>query len=262
LTMNGKYMLLAIDIGNTNSVFSLFEGDKMRNSWRCQTQPSRPCDEYAGFLSPLLALEKIEWGKICEVIISSVVPDSNIHIERFCKKYTHCEAIFIQADICGLTIDLDTPEEIGADRLVNAVAASHHYSLPAIIVDFGTATTFDVVDEGNVYRGGVIAPGVHLSISALANNTAKLSQIMVEKPDKIIGKSTKQAMQSGMYWGYIGLINEIIGKIKDEMGKEPVVIATGGLASLYAQSTDTIDHVDEDLISKGLLQIYKMKKST
>jgi len=232
----------------------------MRNSWRCKTQSSRPCDEYASFLSPLLVLEKTNWSEITEVIISSVVPDSDIHIERFCKKYTQCRPVFITPEICGLKIDLENPDEIGADRLVNAVAASTHYSLPAIIIDFGTATTFDVVDQDGIYRGGVIAPGVKLSISALASNTAKLSQIAVEKPVKIIGKTTKKAMQSGMYWGYIGLINEIIGKIKDEMGQKPVVIATGGLASLYAESTEFIDHVDEHLISKGLLEIYKKTK--
>lgn len=253
-------MLLAIDIGNTNSVFSLFEGDKMHNSWRCKTLASSPCDEYASFLAPLLALENLSWKDIKDVLVSSVVPDANIHIERFCTKYMNCNAVFVTPEICGLEIDLDTPSEIGADRLVNAVAASIHYSLPAIIIDFGTATTFDVVDEGGIYRGGVIAPGVKLSISALASHTAKLSQIQVEKPGKVIGKSTKQAMQSGMYWGYIGLINEIIGKIKSEMGKEPIVIATGGLAPLYAENTDAIDHVDEHLISKGLLEIYKKTK--
>ncbi len=253
-------MLLAIDIGNTNTVFSLFKGDEMVNSWRCKTLASSPCDEYASFLSPLLTLDNLGWHEINHVLVSSVVPDANIHVERFCRKYIKCQPQFVTPEICGLEIDLTTPTEIGADRLVNAVAASTHYSLPAIIVDFGTATTFDVVDEGGIYRGGVIAPGVRLSISALASQTAKLSQVMVEKPDKIIGKSTKEAMQSGMYWGYIGLINEIIGKIKTEMGKSPVVIATGGLAPLYTENTDIIDHVDENLISKGLLEIYKKTK--
>ena len=253
-------MLLTIDVGNTNTVFALFDGDELTHSWRCATEKSRSVDEYAVFLNQLFELEKLSWKNISDIIISSVVPDANFHLTKLSNKYLSTEPIFVDSITADITIDLDQPEEIGADRLVNAVAVSSHYNLPAIVIDFGTATTFDVIDEGGVYRGGVIAPGIRLSVEALTNRAAKLPQINIEKPEKIIGKNTRDAMKSGMYWGYIGIIETIINRIQNELGKDVFVLATGGLASLYAQSTDAIDQVDENLISKGLLEIYKKIK--
>lgn len=254
-------MLLAIDVGNTNTVFATFHNDEITNSWRCKTEKSRSADEYAVFLKQLFNLEQINWGDIHDVIISSVVPDTNFHLTKFCEKYVSQNPIFVNAAIVDIQVDLDQPEQIGADRLVNAAAVVKEYQLPAVVIDFGTATTFDVIDVGDIYRGGVIAPGIRLSIDALSKRAAKLPQINIEKPNKAIGKNTLQAMQSGMYWGYIGVIETIIEKITSELGAKPYVIATGGLAPLYAESTSTIDVVDETLIFKGLLEIYKKNKN-
>ena len=254
-------MLLAIDVGNTNTVFAIFEGEDLNNSWRCETLAARSVDEYAVFLKQLFDIDGIKWDDITDVIISSVVPDTEPHLTRLCKKYLDQSPVFVNADTARVKINLDHPDEIGADRLVNAVAVSAHYQTPAIVIDFGTATTFDVIEEDGAYSGGAIAPGVRLSIKALTDHAAKLPKINIEKPDKAIGKNTQDAMKSGMYWGYIGLIETIVDKIKIEMNGDPFVLATGGLASLYAQSTDTIDTVDENLILKGLLEIHKQERS-
>tara|TARA_R110001592_G_scaffold16881_7_gene71494 strand:- start:20540 stop:21301 length:762 start_codon:yes stop_codon:yes gene_type:complete len=253
-------MLLAIDVGNTNTVFAIFKGNKQTHSWRCKTEGARSADEYAVFLNQLFNLENIEWKHIENVIISSVVPDSNFHLTKFCEKYCSTDPLFVDYQSAGVIVDLDQPEEIGADRLVNASAVIAHYPLPAVVVDFGTATTFDIIDDGHVYRGGVIAPGIRLSIEALVQKAAKLPNVGVRKPRKVIGKNTQSAMHSGIYWGYIGLIEKILDNIKDELGTKPYVIATGGLAPLYAESTDHIDIVDDNLIFKGLFEIYKKQK--
>ncbi len=253
-------MLLAIDVGNTNTVFALFRGSKQTHSWRCKTEGSRSADEYAVFLNQLFDLEDIEWKYIENVIISSVVPDANFHLTRFCEKYISTQPLYVDYQSADIIVDLNQPEEIGADRLVNASAVIAHYPLPAVVVDFGTATTFDVIDDSQVYRGGIIAPGIRLSMDALVQKAAKLPNVDVKKPRKVIGKNTREAMHSGLYWGYIGLIEKILDNIKEELGTKPYVIATGGLASLYASSTDQIDIVDDSLIFKGLLEIYKKQK--
>ncbi len=255
-------MLLVIDVGNTNTVFAAFKGEALMHSWRCKTESSRSADEYAVFLKQLFELISLKWADINDVVISSVVPDANFHLTNFCHKYIGHEPFFVDARSCDIEIDLENPDEIGADRIVNAVAVIANYSLPAVVIDFGTATTFDVIDENGVYRGGVIAPGIRLSVDALTRRAAKLPQINIEKPDKVIGKSTMAAMQSGMYWGYIGVIETIIAKINDEMdSKKPFVIATGGLASLYAKESSVIDVVDDNLIFKGLVEIYKNEQN-
>ena len=261
-------MLLAIDVGNTNTVFALIDkknDEKLLHSWRCKTESTRSGDEYAVFLNQLFILEDISWKSICDVVISSVVPDANFHLVRFCEKYLSKRPLCINAKRAGIELGLDQPGEVGADRLVNASAVIEHYPLPAIVIDFGTATTFDVIDSNRVYQGGAIAPGIQLSIDALAEHAAKLPQIAIRKPKSSIGKNTAEAMQSGMYWGYIGLIEKIIDNITSDLlsGDEtnkPHVIATGGLASLYAKDTSMIDVVDNDLIFKGLLEINRRHK--
>ncbi len=261
-------MLLAIDVGNTNTVFALFDKkneEKLIYSWRCKTESARSGDEYAVFLNQLFILEEISWKNICDVVISSVVPDANFHLIRFCEKYLSKRPLCVDARRAGIEISLDQPNEVGADRLVNASAVIAHYPLPAIVVDFGTATTFDVIDSNRVYQGGAIAPGIQLSIDALAKRAAKLPQIVIKKPKSSIGKNTAEAMQSGMYWGYIGLIEKIIDNIANDLldsgeTKKPYVVATGGLASLYAKDTHVIDVVDDDLIFKGLLEINRRHK--
>ncbi len=249
-------MLLAIDVGNTNTVFAIFSGEDLKHSWRCKTDSVRSADEYAVFLKQLFDLVSLDWDQVSGVVIGSVVPDTNFHLMQLCKKYAACDPVFVDADSAGVDVSLPHPGEVGADRLANAAYVKDVYDLPAIVVDFGTATTFDVIDENGVYCGGVIAPGVRLSMSALAQRAAKLPQISVEKPKKAIGTDTRSAMQSGIYWGYLGMIEKILTQIFDELKVKPYVIATGGLAPLYAQDTTMIDHVDETLILKGLLKIY------
>lgn len=255
-------MLLAIDVGNTNTVFAVFEKEALKHTWRCTTETARSADQYAVFLKQLFNLETLKWQDITDIIISSVVPDTHFHLSQFCQKYFEVEPVFVSSKNTPIHVDLDQPLEIGADRLVNAMAVKDNYALPCVVIDFGTATTFDVIDKGGVYRGGSIAPGIRLSIEALTNRAAKLPKIAIEKPDHAIGKSTQEAMQSGMYWGYIGLIESIITRIQEELGKQVYVIATGGLAPLYAQSTKKIDHVDNDLIFKGLHEIHKYHTKT
>lgn len=216
----------------------------------------RTADEYSAFLGETFAQAAIEWGNLDDVIISSVVPDANFHIKEFCQKYLNKKPLMVTKAMVNLTIDLDQPNEVGADRLVNAVAVIEHYKIPAVVIDFGTATTFDVIDHKGRYAGGAIAPGVNLSVSALHHAAAQLPSVSIKKPARAIGKNTVEAMQSGVYWGYVGLIEGIVKQITAEMGQKPFVLATGGLAPLFADSTPIIKAVDDELTLKGLLKIY------
>jgi len=236
-------MLLAIDIGNTNIVFAVYDGQKQRKSWRSETDAD---------ITPILS----EMFEIEAIIVCSVVPRVKDHIIETCETKFKITPVFITHQNAGIDITLDAPHEVGADRLVNAVAVSAHYKSPAVIVDFGTATTFDVIDKNGAYCGGVIAPGINLSLQALHMAAAKLPEIGVEKPEKVIGRNTKEAMQSGIYWGYIGLIEGTIKRITEEMGVTPYVLATGGLAPLFDSGTDMIDTIDGNLTMKGLVHIH------
>ena len=247
-------MLLAIDVGNTNIVF---EGETLRKSWRCRTDNASSADEYAAFLSPLLHLEGVAWNDVKTVLISSVVPETDRHMRNFCAQYLSCDPMFITKDIVDVPVDPELTREVGADRLVNAYAVRCFYSTPAIVIDFGTATTFDVLEERGVYAGGVIAPGINLSVSALAAAASKLPKVNIEKPARVLGKSTVAAMQSGVYWGYVGLIKEILSGLMAEMSSKPLVIATGGLAPLFEDDVNAIDIFDPDLNIKGLQKIYQ-----
>ncbi len=250
-------MLLAIDVGNTNTVFALFEGETLRESWRCKTDSSRSCDEYAVFLHQLFDIKDISWADINHIIVSSVVPNADLHISRLANKYIGQKPVFVTYENTPVRIQLDQPKELGADRIVNAMGVIEHYQTPAVVIDFGTATTFDVIDSNNIYRGGVIAPGVRLSIEALNNRAAKLPKVSVKAPEKVIGTNTADAMQSGIYWGYISMIEGIVAQIKEELEEDVFVIATGGLAVLYNENTDIIDTIDEHLTLKGLLKIHQ-----
>ncbi len=254
-------VLLAIDIGNTNSVFAVYRGETLVAHWRCQTAAGRTADEYASFLQGLFVDKKLGWKDIDDVIICSVVPDSDFHIKGFCRDYLKKKPVMVGADNVNIGIDLDRPEEIGADRLVNAVAVREFYKTPAIVIDFGTATTFDVVDKKGRYAGGAIAPGIHLSIEALHRAAAKLPRVAVKKPARAIGKNTVEAIQSGIFWGYIGLIEGVVEKLSKELGAKPYVLATGGLAPLFAPHTKSINHVDDELTLKGLLLIHQESKN-
>ena len=248
-------------MGNTNTVFAVYCGDELAQNWRLQTCSKRSADEYASFLNQLLQLCDIAWDDFSDVIISSVVPDANFHLRQFCQKFLGCDSVFVNTDFVDIDVTLDKPEEAGADRLVNAIAMREFYQTPAVVIDFGTATTFDVIDGAGAYSGGLIAPGINLSIEALNRAAAKLPIVSVKKPERVIGKNTVGAIQSGIYWGYIGLIEGILTRIKDEMGSAPYVVATGGLAPLFVEGTDKIDCVDSDLTLKGLLYIHKKEKA-
>lgn len=252
-------MLLAIDVGNTNTVFAVCDGHKPVNVWRCQTMAHRASDEYAAWLFQLFSMEGLQFSQISDVIVSSVVPDANFHLQRLAQDVFDCVCMVVGAadgpDL-GLVINVDKPGEVGADRLVNSVAVLHDYQPPAIVVDFGTATTFDVINARGEYCGGVIAPGANLSISALHQAAAKLPRIDIKKPAQVIGRDTISAMQSGIYWGYVGLIESMLLKIEREMEARPLVIATGGLSGLFANDIQRIEKIDEDLTLRGLLHIY------
>lgn len=252
-------MLLAIDIGNTNLVFALFAGSEVRAQWRIRTDAHRSADEYAVWLFALMARAGIGEKDVTAVILSSVVPDANFGVKSFVRQYLHCEPKLItsgQMDI-GMPVLLDNPRELGADRLINAYAAWCEHQQALIVIDFGTATTFDVVSAKGEYLGGVIAPGINLSLEALQRAAAKLHGIAITHPTTVIGKNTTAAMQSGIFYGYAGLIEGIVTRIKAERGEAMKVIATGGLAPLYADATTAIDAVDTDLTIRGLRLIYE-----
>jgi type III pantothenate kinase len=252
-------MLLAIDAGNTNIVFALFDGDKIKHAWRRATNAQHTADEYAAFLRTLMNEAKIAPHAIKAAIMASVVPEASFHLTKLCRDHFNCEPVMIgdpDLDI-GIKILLDRPEEIGADRVVNAVGGVAAFKPPLLIVDFGTATTFDVVDAAGNYQGGAIAPGINLSLQALHMAAAKLPRIGIAPTKRVIGKNTNEAIQSGVYWGYAGLIEGLIRRIKKEFGKPMTVVATGGLARMFSNAVEGIDHFDPDLTLRGLHKIYE-----
>lgn len=255
-------MLLAIDVGNTNTVFAAYRDGAQAHSWRSQTIAARSPDEYAALLDHLFSLAGLGWKDFTDIIIASVVPDCDFHLKKFCEKYLVSDPVFIEASMLDIKVDIERPQEAGADRLVNAVAVKAFYKLPAIVIDFGTATTFDVVDQEGNYIGGVIAPGIHLSLEALSRGTAKLPRVDIADPGKVIGRNTVSAIQSGLYYGYAAMIAGITDKIAAEMGGKPFVLATGGLASLFSGAVPQIDAVDDELTLKGLAYIHQNLKST
>ena len=256
-------MLLAIDSGNTNIVFAVFEGEKCRHQWRSSSDPQRTADEYAVWLTQLMAIENIKPGDMTGAIIANVVPAAQHGLVTLCRRYFGCEPLVVGEGLdLGIGVLVDNPEEVGADRLVNALAAAERYKGPVIVIDFGTATTFDVVDGKGNYCGGVIAPGINLSLEALHMAAAKLPRIAVKKPQQVIGKGTVAAMRSGVYWGYVGLIEGLVARIKAEFGTAMTVVATGGLASLFGEATEAIDQQDPELTLRGLMLAYRRAKGT
>ena len=255
-------MLLAIDVGNTNSVIALFDGDKSVAQWRASTSTTRTADEYAAWLSQLMNFAGHKPGDISECIISTVVPQSLFHLRNLSRRYFNCEPFVIGHDnIPGVAVRITKPSEAGADRLVNAVGAYTTHGGPLIVVDSGTATNFDIVGADGGFEGGVIAPGINLSMQALHEAAARLPRIAIEKPEKIIGTDTVGAMQTGVYWGYVSLIEGLVVRIKAEYGAPMKVVATGGIASLFEGQTKAIDVFDHDLTIRGLLVISKRLKA-
>jgi type III pantothenate kinase len=249
-------MILTIDIGNTDTMFALFEGNICKGEWRLATQPKRTADEYTIWLRHFLTDAGLNAAAIKTAIISCVVPRALFSISRMVENLLKKPPLVITRQLMeqvGMRVVTERPDEVGADRMINALAAWHQFKQPAIIIDFGTATTFDVVNNQGDYCGGVIAPGINLSLEALHQAAAKLPNIAVQKPMKAIGTTTETAMQAGIYFGYLGLIERIVAEIKKEMqGCNPVVLATGGLGGLFSKATPLIDHYLPDLTVEGL----------
>jgi len=254
-------MLLAIDCGNTNTVFSIWDGSRFAATWRIATDHRRTADEYFVWLSSLMMLTKIE-AKISEAIISSTVPRVVFNLRVLCNRYFDCRPLVVGKPECRLPVAprVDQGTTVGPDRLVNTVAGHDRHGGDLVLVDFGTATTFDVVDADGAYVGGVIAPGVNLSLEALHMAAAALPHIDVAKPPRAIGTNTVACMQSGVYWGYIGLVEGIVREIRKERPRPLKVIATGGLASLFAQGTDLFHSIEDDLTMHGLVLINDFNK--
>lgn len=245
-------VLLAIDLGNTNTVFGVYEGDQLVMHWRLSTQKERTVDEYGILLRNLFSLERIDAKRIRRVVIASVVPPLDPVLNEMASAYFAVKPMFVTHENAGIPILYDDPREVGADRIVNAVAVLHKYGKPAIVVDFGTATTFDAITAAGEYRGGVIAPGIVISAEALYEHAAKLPRIEIQKPANVIGTSTITSMQSGLVYGYVALVDGIITRMKDELGSKTRVIGTGGQAPFISQETRLIETVDPNLTLDGL----------
>ena len=249
-------MLLAADVGNTNVVFALFEGRTIKARWRIATDPRRTGDEYAVWLMQLMEIEGFARNAVDQIIISTVVPRALHNLQVLADKYFKVTAhVAGQAPAdYGMEIDVDEPRSLGADRAVNAIAAHAKYPGDLIVVDFGTATTFDAIDFNGAYKGGSIAPGINLSLDALVGNTAKLPRIAIQSPasDSVIGRNTEDQMLIGVFWGYVAMMEGLIARMRAEIGRPAKVIATGGLAILFQKHTSLFDAVDPDLTLEGM----------
>jgi len=253
-------MLLAIEQGNTNTLFAVHDGKEWIAQWRSATHSNRTADEYAVWLSQLLAMAGLQVGVFDGCIISSVVPQSIFNLRNLSRRYLHVEPLVIGENVdLGIEVRIDKPSEAGADRLVNAIGAHVVYPGDLIVIDSGTATTFDVIAADGGMEGCAIAPGINLSMEALHQAAAKLPRVAIQRPrgNTAIGKDTVAAMQSGVFWGYIALIEGLVTRIKTEWGKPMTVVGTGGVASLFHGATSAIDHFDPDLTIRGMLEIYR-----
>ena len=257
-------MLLAIDSGNTNIVFAIFnDNGDLSGEWRAASDVNRTADEFGVWLGHLMQRENLVCSDITSAILATVVPANLTHLKSLCQRYFGCEPLVVGDPTVklGIEILIDNPKEVGADRLCNAVSAQEYYSGPVTVVDFGTATSFDIVDAEGNYRGGIISPGINLSLEALHMGAAQLPRVAIERPKNIIGTGTVSAMQSGIFWGYVSMIEGITKRIKLEVGGEMSVIATGGLASIFSDATDAIDYWEENLTLKGLLTIFRRNQT-
>jgi type III pantothenate kinase len=254
-------MLLAIDAGNSNILLGVFKGDTLLHNWRLLTEAEKTCDEYGILFQNMYRSVNLVSGETEAIIISCVIPPLLSAFEELCQKYFHLTPLIVGPGVkTGIPIHYDNPREVGADRIVNAVSAYEHYRKSLIVVDFGTATTFDCISARGEYLGGAISPGIMISSEALFQRASKLPRVELVKPETVIGKNTVASMQSGIVYGYVGLIDGIVNRMKEEMGDNPFVVATGGLAQLIAAESETIDEVDEYLTLKGLRIIYSKNK--
>ncbi|GGE54149.1 type III pantothenate kinase [Pullulanibacillus camelliae] len=255
-------MIFVCDVGNTNIVLGVYKSERLQHHWRLETNANKTEDEYAMIIKNLFNDVGLRFSDIEGVSISSVVPSIMFSLERLCEKYFHKRPLVVTPQInTGLKLKYNNPQEIGADRIVNAVAATALYKAPLIVVDFGTATTFCYIDENEYYKGGAIAPGVNISTEALYKQASKLPRIELTAPEHVVGTSTVGAMQSGIVYGYVGLVEGIVNRMKAVATQQPTVIATGGLASFIAKETDIFDHLDPFLTLKGLYLIYQKNVS-
>jgi len=254
-------VLLAIDVGNTNTVLGAFDGDVLRQHWRIETSHTRTSDEYGVLLRQLFAVEGLDPTRVKAIAVSSVVPPLQLALEQMCARYFHAKPMFVGPGVkTGMPILYDNPREVGADRVVNAVAAYEKWRTGLVVVDFGTATTFDAVSPRGEYLGGAICPGVAISMEALFRNASKLPRVEFLRPSQVIGKNTVASMQSGLVYGYVGLVDGICARMADEMGFAPKVVATGGLAALVAGVSKAITEVDEHLTLHGLRILHERNR--
>lgn len=253
-------MLLAIDAGNTNVVFALVDDGAIRARWRIATDPRRTGDEYAVWLHNLMAMEGLGPKDVAAVIIATVVPRALHNLEVLSTKYFDCTPLIAGNPPVewGIQLDIPEPHTLGADRAVNAIAAHALHPEDLIIVDFGTATTFDVIDFGGAYKGGIIAPGINLSLDALVSAAAKLPRIAIEAPENmsVIGTTTESQMHIGVFWGYVAMIEGLVERTRAEIGRPAKVVSTGGLATLFDAHTDVFDVIEPDLTIQGLAMLY------
>jgi len=258
-------MLLAIDVGNTNIVFALYDGLTIKTRWRIATDPRRTADEYAVWLMQLLAIEGYDRKVVAQIIVSTVVPRALHNLEVLASKYFDVKLLVAGEGAASYAIDIDVPDpkSLGADRAVNAIAAHAKYAGDLIVVDFGTATTIDAIDFKGAYKGGLIAPGLNLSLDALVGNTAKLPRIAIARPQtpSVIGTTTESQMQIGIYWGYVGLIEGLIARMRAQIGRPTTVVATGGLAVLFDTEASLFDAVDADLTLDGIALLAERAKN-
>lgn len=256
-------LLLAVDAGNTNTVFGVWRGEELARSFRLSTEPERTSDEYGATLLTLFARAGLDPDEVRGVIVSSVVPPLHPTLERLSKSYFGHDPLFVEPGIrTGMPIRYDNPAEVGADRIVNALAARELYGAPVVVVDFGTATTFDVVNRKGEYAGGIIAPGILISAEALFAHASRLYRVDVQRPDLLVGRNTASAMQAGIYYGYIGLVDGILERLRAEIPGLVEVVATGGQAELIASGSRHIGKVEPLLTLIGLRRIHELNRGT
>lgn len=255
-------MLLAIDTGNTNTLFAIHDGKKWIVEWRIATNAKRTADEYAVWFHQLMTMQGLTFEGITDCVISTVVPQSLFNMRNLSRRHLKVEPIIIGEEgvEIGIGVRNVNPKEVGADRLVTALGATKRYKGNLIIIDSGTATTFDIVSDDGYFEGGIISPGINLSVKALHEAAAQLPRIEIRRPEKVIGTSTVTAMQSGIFWGYVGLIDGLVERIIEEAKRPFTVIGTGGVAALFDGASKTIEHYDSDLTIDGLLEIWKLNK--
>ncbi len=254
-------MLLALDVGNTTVTLGVFDGSSLRATWRFATDVGRFADEYGVLMLSLLAHESLAPGDISEAVIACVVPDLEPVFDQVCRRYFNVRPLHVTAGVkTGLRILYDSPRDVGADRVADAVAATHLYGPPLIVVDLGTGTVFDAINREGDYLGGAIAPGLGIASEALFRRAAKLYRVELSRPPSAIGRNTVTAMQSGILFGYVGLIEGIVRRMKAELGEDAKVIGTGGYAEVVYRETDVIDEVNPDLTLLGLRIIYDLNR--